>query len=212
MKKILVYIWDFILFAVLVAVDQITKYLALTYLKDSEPVDIIKDVLQLTYLRNDGAAWGIFSGKQWFFIGITVILLIGLLYVLYRIPRNKKYRFFRIIIVTLMAGAVGNFIDRVANGYVHDFIYFKLIDFPVFNFADICVSLSMIALIFVILFGFKDDDFSFLKRRKQEDNTEAADAAGTIDDGVRSEGPDAEKDNSDSYEKSAAEENKMIGE
>ncbi len=212
MKKILVYIWDFILFAVLVAVDQITKYLALTYLKDSEPVDIIKDVLQLTYLRNDGAAWGIFSGKQWFFIGITVILLIGLLYVLYRIPRNKKYRFFRIIIVTLTAGAVGNFIDRVANGYVHDFIYFKLIDFPVFNFADICVSLSMIALIFVILFGFKDDDFSFLKRRKPEDNTEAAGAAGTIDDGAVSDGPDAEKDNSDSYEKSAAEENKMIGE
>lgn len=166
MKKISVYIFNFILFVILVAIDQITKYLAVTYLAGKKPVNIIKNVLQLTYIRNSGAAWGIFSGKQWFFIIITIVMLIVLLYLLYRIPTDKKYRFFRIIIVTLMAGAVGNFIDRIANGYVHDFIYFEIIDFPVFNFADICVSLSMIALIFAILFGFKDNDFSFLKKSK----------------------------------------------
>lgn len=66
MKKILFYIMNFILIPVLVITDQVTKQLALKNLNGKPPVDIIKNVLQLTYLRNDGAAWGMFSGKQWF--------------------------------------------------------------------------------------------------------------------------------------------------
>ena len=166
MKKTSKTILSIILLAILVAIDQITKHLSVVYLAGNDPVDIIKNVLQLTYVRNDGAAWGIFAGKQWFFIMITILMLALLTYVLFRTPAERKYNFFRIIIVTLMAGAIGNFIDRIANGYVHDFIYFKVIDFPVFNFADICVTLSMVALIFVILFGFKDNDFNFLKKQK----------------------------------------------
>lgn len=167
MKKFFFYVLNFILVPVLVAIDQITKQLALKNLAGKAPVDIIKNVLQLTYLRNDGAAWGIFSGKQWFFIILTVALMILIMYILIRMPFTRKYLPLRIIVETLMAGALGNFIDRVANGYVHDFIYFKIIDFPVFNFADICVSLSMIALVIMILFKFKNNDFDFLKIRKK---------------------------------------------
>ena len=63
---------------------------------------------------------------------------------------------------------VGNLIDRVMLNYVRDFIYFKIINFPVFNVADICVSLSMVALVVVILFVYKDADFYFLKKKKAE--------------------------------------------
>ncbi len=172
MKKILFYIMNFILIPVLVITDQVTKQLALKNLNGKPPVDIIKNVLQLTYLRNDGAAWGMFSGKQWFFIILTVALMVLIIYILIKMPFTRKYLPLRIIIETLMAGALGNFIDRVANGDVHDFIYFKIIDFPVFNFADICVSLSMIALVIMILFKFRDTDFEFLKihKSKKEDN------------------------------------------
>ena len=172
MKKILFYIMNFILIPVLVITDQVTKQLALKNLNGKPPVDIINNVLQLTYLRNDGAAWGMFSGKQWFFIILTIALMILIMYILIKMPFTRKYLPLRIIIETLMAGALGNFIDRVANGYVHDFIYFKIIDFPVFNFADICVSLSMIALVIMILFKFRDTDFEFLKihKSKKEDN------------------------------------------
>ena len=144
----------------MVITDQVTKQLALKNLNGKPPVDIIKNVLQLTYLRNDGAAWGMFSGKQWFFIILTVALMVLIMYILIKMPFTRKYLPLRIIIET------------VANGYVHDFIYFKIIDFPVFNFADICVSLSMIALVIMILFKFRDTDFEFLKihKSKKEDN------------------------------------------
>lgn len=111
-------------------------------------------------------------GQTMVFIILTVMLMVLIMYILIKMPFTRKYLPLRIIIETLMAGALGNFIDRVANGYVHDFIYFKIIDFPVFNFADICVSLSMIALVIMILFKFRDTDFEFLKihKSKKEDN------------------------------------------
>ena len=169
MKKILTFILYFIPVPVMVAIDQITKMLALNNLKDKPPVDIIPNVLQLVYLVNDGSAWGMFSGKQAFFIILTIVLMIFLMYVLIRTPYERKYAGFRFIVEALMAGALGNFIDRIANGYVHDFIYFKVIDFPVFNFADICISLSMIALVIMIFFKFKDNDFAFLKIHRNKE-------------------------------------------
>ena len=91
MKKILFYIMNFILIPVLVITDQVTKQLALKNLNGKPPVDIIKNVLQLTYLRNDGAAWGMFSGKQWFFIILTVALMVLIMYILIKMPFTRKY-------------------------------------------------------------------------------------------------------------------------
>ena len=82
--------------------------------------------------------------------------------------RQIKNRLLKVILVTLSAGAVGNLIDRIKNGYVDDFIDFYLINFPVFNFADICVCLSMIGLVISIFFIYKDRDMEFLKIRKKE--------------------------------------------
>lgn len=162
MKKSLRYILSVLVLAVLIGIDRVTKYLSVVYLKDKKPFVIIDNVLELAYVQNNGSAWGMLSGKRVFFIIITAIMLAAIVFVFIRMPMERKYRPLCCVLVTLAAGAAGNFIDRVAEGYVHDFIYFKLIDFPVFNFADICVVLSMIALVILILFKYKDNDFKFI--------------------------------------------------
>ena len=153
-----------------------------TYLKDGNSVNIIKNVLQLVYLENTGAAWGILSGKMVFFIVLTAIMIIVIAYVFIKTPGMKKYEPLRWCLTALMAGAIGNMIDRIANGYVKDFIYFKIIDFPVFNFADICVTLSMIILILLVIFKYKDHDFKFLSFKKNKDESVDSDGKVNADD------------------------------
>lgn len=169
MKKTMSYITAFLALGALVAVDQLTKYLARTKLGDGKTVSIIKNALQFNYVKNDGAAWGIMAGKQIFFIILTIVMLIGIIYVYSRIPLGRRYIGLKITLVTLSAGAIGNLIDRMIKQYVDDFIDFYLINFPVFNFADICVCLAMIALIILIIFVYKDKDFNFLKSSKKKD-------------------------------------------
>ncbi len=178
-KKILINITSFMLFAILIALDQITKVLAVQHLKNQEPVDIIDGVLQLTYVSNPGAMWGIMPGRQLFFIIITSIMFIAIVFMFIITPMQKKYNPLKFVLVVLGAGAVGNLIDRIMNGYVHDFIYFKIIDFPVFNVADICVTLSMAALILLIIFKYKDNDFNFIKEffSKNKNNKESVENA-----------------------------------
>ena len=176
-KKTLTYIISFLVFLILIAADQITKVLAVTHLKDKKPIDIIDNVLQLTYVENRGAAWGLMEGWKLFFIIITIIMFLAVLFIFIITPFEKKYCSLRTILVVLGAGAIGNLIDRVMNGYVHDFIYFEIINFPVFNVADICVTISMFVLIFLVIFKFKDNDFDFIKdffkkKKKQEESNE----------------------------------------
>ena len=123
MKNKTGYIIYFIISAILIGIDQLTKHFAYIKLSTGRHFSIIKNVLELTYVENTGAAWGIMAGRQWFFIIITSILSIAVVYVIFRTPATKKYISLRSILCVLLAGAVGNLIDRVANGYVKDFIY-----------------------------------------------------------------------------------------
>lgn len=97
-----------------------------------------------------------------------MVLIVGIIYIYFKIPSDKKYRLLKVILVTLSAGAVGNLIDRIKNGYVDDFIDFYLINFPVFNFADICVCLSMIGLVISIFLFTKIKIWNFLKLGKRK--------------------------------------------
>jgi signal peptidase II len=124
------------------------------------------------YLRNSGAAWGMLSGKINLFLVFTVIVMLIVTYVIINLPATRKYMPLLITCTLLVSGAVGNFIDRVRFGYVRDFIYFKLINFPVFNVADCYVTVSVALLIILILFVYKEDDFGFLKLSKKGDNNE----------------------------------------
>jgi len=162
-----------IYFIALVLLDQLTKYAARQNLSGGKTVDIIKDVLVLTLHKNDGAVWGILSGRVSFLAVFTTIILIMILLIYFRIPDTKRYRPLLMIIVFIISGAIGNLIDRVLFRSVTDFIYFKIIDFPVFNVADCYVTLSAIVLLLVTIFYYKDDEMTFLTIRRKKFNFKA---------------------------------------
>ncbi|MFT4143270.1 MAG: signal peptidase II [Mobilitalea sp.] len=161
-----------ILFIILIAIDQISKYWVRTDLINRDSLPIIPDVLKLQYHTNTGAVWGIMGGKVEFLRIFTLIVLVLILFFYTKIPREKRFKPLSIIIVFILAGAVGNLIDRFVLGHVVDFIYFELINFPLFNFADICLTVSSILLFILAIFYYKDEDFAFLdqmfRRKKKE--------------------------------------------
>lgn len=150
---------------ILTVIDQMTKYFAVLFLKDGRTIPIIKDVFELQYLENRGAAFGIMENRQWFFMLMTCAAIAVLTYIYMKIPDAAKYVPLKLCYVFLTAGAVGNLIDRGMQGYVVDFFYFKLIDFPVFNVADIYVTVTMAVLLLLILFYYKEEELDFLNRK-----------------------------------------------
>jgi len=146
--------------------DRITKALAVKYLSDGTVIDVIPKLFQFVYVENRGAAFGMLQNQRGLFYVITFVVVVAIIYVLLKLPAGSKYLPLGYTLVCILSGAVGNFIDRIVNNYVIDFIYFTPIDFPVFNVADIFVTCGAIALIIVVLFVYKDKDFDFLSRRK----------------------------------------------
>lgn len=169
MKKL----YGIIMFFVLLVLDQVTKLLVVSNFRLGEEKELISKVFSLEYIRNTGAAWGIMQDKTWFFALFSSVVCIFLIIFYFKIPKEKKYNLLSVIIILLISGAVGNLIDRVFRKYVVDFFYFKLIDFPVFNVADIYVSIAGVALILVVMFYYKDEDFEFISFKKNK--TEAKD-------------------------------------
>lgn len=145
-----------------IVLDQYTKYLAVSYLKNASAVSIIPNVFELYYLENHGAAFGILQGQKTFFVIMTTVALVVLIYLFFRIPKERRYFSIRLILILLISGAVGNFIDRCTHDYVIDFFYFKLIDFPVFNVADIFVTTAAVLLILVFTFYYKEKDIDII--------------------------------------------------
>lgn len=150
-------------FFLLVIFDQWTKYLASLHLKDKAPFVLIEDVFELHYLENRGAAFGMLQGRQIFLLLLTIVFLIVICYIFYKMPSEKKYIPLYIVGVMICSGAIGNMIDRVRQQYVVDFLYFKLINFPIFNVADCYVTVAAFLLFFLVLFYYKDEDFEFLR-------------------------------------------------
>jgi signal peptidase II len=153
--------------AILVALDQFTKYLAVTKLSGEDSLVLIDGVLDFVYLENHGAAFSMLQNQQWFFYILTTVFFILAVVVLHRLPQNAKYRPMTISVVVLLSGAAGNFIDRVVNRYVIDFIYVELINFPVFNVADIYVTVGVTILIVLMIFKYKDEDLKVLFRSRK---------------------------------------------
>jgi signal peptidase II len=141
----------------LVAIDHITKYWALTYLKPLENTTVIKGLLDFTFVENRGAAFGFLSGQRWLFVIITIIVSLGIIYTFIKLPKNKVNTWIRFSLLLIFAGAIGNFVDRIYRGYVVDFLEVTFISFPVFNVADIYVVIGTGILMFIMLFVLKDE-------------------------------------------------------
>jgi len=158
----------FIYLILLIALDQYTKYFAITRLK-KEPISVIPKVFKLLYHENTGAVWGILSNQTGLLAIFSSIIMIVMIYFYFKIPNQKKYNYLRIILVFITAGAIGNLIDRIFRKFVVDFLYIELIDFPIFNVADCYVTISSVLLILLFLFYYKDEDFDFIGKKKKED-------------------------------------------
>lgn len=160
------YVMALILVIVAVLIDQYTKYLAVTHLKDGSAFVLIDNVFELNYLENRGAAFGLLQNRQIFFVCVAILIFAFILYCYVRIPKTGRYLPLRLCGIFIVAGAAGNLIDRIRLGYVVDFFYFRLIDFPVFNVADIYVTVSFAVLLILIFFRYKEEELEFLGRKK----------------------------------------------
>ena len=149
------------LFIILVAGDLFTKSLAVNALQDGRRIPLIPGVLEFYYIQNRGAAFGMFESGTFILSLISFAALIALVLIYLRIPDGKKYLPLRLVLIFIAAGAAGNLYDRITLKYVRDFIYFSLIDFPVFNVADIYVTCSVFVLAFLIFFYYKEEDLQF---------------------------------------------------
>ena len=120
--------------AVLVIIDQLTKYLTVQNISLYEQIEFIPGFMSWTYIQNTGAAWSILEGQMWFFYLVTVIVSAVILYFLY--TEGKRDRIYGTILAVILGGTLGNFIDRLLHQYVIDMIKVEFISFPVFNVAD----------------------------------------------------------------------------
>ncbi len=162
-EKRFILIINLIIFTLTVIADRLIKIYAESKLKNHPNKSIINGILEFTYLENSGAAFGLLKGQKSFFILVTIIILFAILYVVVRMPAKKHFYGAQICLSLIAAGSVANMIDRILYSYVVDYIYFSIIQFPIFNLADFFVTTATFVLIVLMLFFYKEDDLNFLR-------------------------------------------------
>ncbi|WP_251547070.1 signal peptidase II [Limosilactobacillus caecicola] len=148
------WVYNLILIVVLVACDQLVKQWVSNHISHNGFRTLVPGLLGLTNLENDGAAWSLLEGKQWFFAIVTVIAIVVLIYLMHRFAGHG---WVELALSFIFAGTIGNFLDRLRFGYVIDMFELLPINFPVFNVADVCLTVGVIVLILIVLLE-KDED------------------------------------------------------
>ena len=146
--------WGILLVIAIVACDQLSKYAIRSLFNVNESVSVFGDFFELRYIQNDGAAFSSFAGKQAFLIAVSIIAIIGAAFFLRKM--KSEGAMFKVALLCIIAGGIGNLIDRFILGYVTDMLSFSIFP-PVFNIADIAVCLGCGILIIYVLFFMKDD-------------------------------------------------------
>ncbi len=142
------------LFALILAVDQLTKYAISTVFLPGESLPVVPHIFHITYVLNPGAAFGMLPQARWFFILAAAALILAFL--VYHRRLKKEPAAFYYGCVAMLAGAVGNLVDRIRQGLVIDFFDFRI--WPVFNVADIAIVLGVAGMIFAILFRMNEHE------------------------------------------------------
>ncbi|EMF0285069.1 signal peptidase II [Enterococcus hirae] len=145
----------FIISGLLVALDQWVKWWIVNDLSLGETKTLIPDVLSLNHIRNTGAAWSMLEGKMWFFVIITVIAVIVVVTLMVK-NRKQGNRWLLTGLSFILAGAIGNFIDRVRLGYVVDMFQTDFMNFPIFNVADMTLVCGVILILIYIILDEKE--------------------------------------------------------
>ena len=151
----------YVIALIIIALDQITKFLVVKKMELGESLTIIDNFLYITSHRNTGAAWGILAGQMWFFYIVTIVVVIALVYYMQKMA--KTHVLLGISLALMLGGAIGNFIDRVMRQEVVDFVDTIIFgyDFPIFNVADSALTVGVGLLIIFMFFEEK-----LLKERK----------------------------------------------
>ncbi|MFI3201456.1 MAG: signal peptidase II [Eubacteriales bacterium] len=171
-RKKLFILFDVIMISILVAIDQWTKQWAIRTLKEQPDIPIIEGILELSYLENRGAAFGMLQNQKYFFILITIVVVTLIVFLIFKLPDDKKYNPLHFCLLGILSGAVGNnLFDRVSYHYVIDFIYVKVINFPIFNMADIYVCVATFFLCIYLLFVYKESDLYFISFKEKKYRT-----------------------------------------
>ncbi len=144
-----------IIAAILVAIDQISKFFIIRDLKPVIDIPVWDGVLHLHYTQNTGAAFGMLPGLRWVFLGLACLFVIAA-FIFVFVYKKKIDLMAKISLALITGGAIGNIIDRFRFGYVVDFIYVKIINFAIFNAADSCIVIGGILLGVYVLFVYKE--------------------------------------------------------
>ncbi len=134
---------------IMVAVDQIIKYFVTVYLQPLGSVTVIDNLFNLTYVENNGVAFGMFSDMRWVFVALTSVLLFVIIFIMFK--KRPKGKMFYIAAGLIIGGGIGNLIDRSFYGYVIDYLSLSFFP-PVCNFADYCITIGTVLLIIYLLF------------------------------------------------------------
>lgn len=159
-------ILDAAVMMVFLFLDQLTKYLVTMQLKGRPALVLIEGVLEFQYFENTGIAFSLFRGRKFFILLLGFIVLGMVLFFLLKIPEDRKFRIIHVTLSVLIAGALGNILDRLRFDYVVDFISFVLINYPIFNVADCCIVISAIVLFLLFMFVYKEEDLEFLSFKR----------------------------------------------
>ena len=147
--------------ALIVLLDFVTKRIVSGSMKLYESIPVIKNVFNITYVKNTGASFGMMSGARWFFVAVTLILICAVIF--YTVKNKIHDKLFLLSASFVIGGGIGNLIDRIATGAVVDFFDFCLIDFAIFNVADCFV---VVGVILIVLYYILDD----IKKHKGKSN------------------------------------------
>ena len=138
-----------IIAAFVALIDQIIKYSIVNNIKPHGTVSIISGVLNITYVENRGVAFGMFTDMRWIFVALTALMIFAIIF--YMFKKRPDGKFFYVVAGLIIGGGLGNLYDRIVNGYVIDYISLSFFP-PVCNFADYCITVGVILLIFYVLF------------------------------------------------------------
>ena len=139
----------YLLIIAILMIDQASKYFVSGLMEHGQTIPLINNIFHITFVRNTGAAFGILQGNTVILIAVGMTAALFILYTMHFIPKNKYY--YKIGLSLVLAGSIGNIIDRVYRGYVVDMFDFRF--FPVFNIADMMINVGMFLIIIVYIFG-----------------------------------------------------------
>lgn len=138
----------------IIIIDQLVKYWTLTQLDLYESLPGIPGVFDFFYIQNRGASWGILSGRMALFYLVTLVVVVYLLYLMYKTPNFQTLS--HIAYGLLIGGALGNFIDRLLHGYVVDMFRLLFISFPIFNVADMSLTVGVVILVVLVFVNYEE--------------------------------------------------------